>query len=339
MQVSLQRIWVTGGTGFLGSRVVKRLLTEGHHVQCLVRNRAAGEALAASLDKQDASRFELVLGSLNDREACRALVANGTRGLHIASSLTGSAAALFAANVIAMRTLLAAVHENRCDRFVLVSSIGVYGTQLLPAGAVLDESCGLDAAPHLRDPYTFSKIEQERVCWAARKDWNLPLVVVRPGVIYGPGRDVLSTRVGLRVGPLMLRMGGRQRLPYTYIDNCADAIVRAGLTEGIEGEAFNIVDDDLPTGIELINKHRSRVGPLRALPIPLWTLEPLARAYMAYVKYSRGQLPPVLTPYRVSALWNKVRYTNLKARTGLDWKCHTGLDEGLNMTLQPMKPR
>lgn len=131
-------------------------------------------------------------GQRLDGESCRELVSKGTRGFNIASSLAGSAAALFSSNVIATRTLLAALRAHQCDRFVLVSSIAVYGTGHLRSTSVIDETCPLDPSPHLRDPYTFSKVVQEHVCWSARTDWNLPLVVIRPGNIYGPGRDVLT---------------------------------------------------------------------------------------------------------------------------------------------------
>ncbi len=329
-------VWVTGAAGFLGTQVVGRLLAQGHDVCCLVRTRASAETLSASLNSNESARLKFVFGSLNNIDSCRELVSHGRIGYHIASSLAGSAAALFTTNVIATRTLLKAVREGGCQRFVLVSSIAVYGTYHLAKHAVLDESCGLDPSPHLRDPYTFSKVAQEQVCWTARADWGLPLVVVRPGMIYGPGRECLTARVGLRVGALFVRMGGRQALPYTYIENCADAVVKAGLTDGIEGEAFNILDDELPNGRQLINEQRRRVGPVRTLAIPLWALKPLSRYYTAYARYSKGQLPAILTPYRVSASWNSLGYSNVKARTRLGWTCAVDLAKGLQMTFDSL---
>ncbi|MEO5740450.1 MAG: NAD(P)-dependent oxidoreductase, partial [Vicinamibacterales bacterium] len=250
--MSTKTVWVTGGAGFLGRAVVKRLIADGHSVHCLVRSGTAARELSDSVPESDRSRLNVIRGALNDLDACRQLVASAPAGLHIASSLSGSAAALFSANVIATRTLLRAVRERACERFVLVSSIAVYGTSHLKAGEILDESSPLDPEPQSRDPYTFSKVAQERVCWEARADAALPLVVVRPGMIYGPGRECLSARVGIKVGPVLIRMGGHQPLPYTYVDNCADALVRAATLTGIDGETFNIIDDELPTGALLI---------------------------------------------------------------------------------------
>ena len=326
--------WITGGTGFLGSRVVRFLTEREIDVHCLVRSKGAAAALTRSLSPDAASRVTFVFGSLNDAAACEALAASAPIGYHIASSLSGSAAALFSANVIATRTLLQAVRASGCRRFVLVSSMSVYGTYELPGNTVLDEKCPLDPKPQDRDPYAFSKIVQEQICWAARTEWNLPLVVVRPGIIYGPGRDVLSARVGLKVGSLMVRLGGSQQLPYTFVDNCAEAVVLAGLQEGIDGEAFNIVDDDLPTGRELMRERRRHGARLPTIPVPLWAVLPMARWYTAYAKYSQGQLPSILTPYRAAAQWNTLRYLNTKAKTRLNWTCRIPLSEGLRRTLE-----
>src|SRR5436190_15864702 len=159
--MSSHSVWVTGGTGFLGSRVVRQLTERAFDVHCLVRSKKAAAALEGSLSPDAASRVTFVFGSLNDPEACRALAASAPIGYPIASSLGGSAAALFSANVVATRTLLQAARASACRRFVLVSSMSVYGTYHLPKKTVLDEGCPLDTAPQDRDPYAFSKIVQE----------------------------------------------------------------------------------------------------------------------------------------------------------------------------------
>ena len=97
---------------------------------------------------------------------------------------------------------------------------------------------------------------------------GVPLVVVRPGVVYGPGRDWISSRIGLRLGDRLLQMGGRHLVPYTYINNCQDAICLAGTTPGIAGEAFNVLDDDLPSANALLRRHLRDVGRLRVTSIP-----------------------------------------------------------------------
>jgi nucleoside-diphosphate-sugar epimerase len=184
----------------------------------------------------------------------------------------------------------------------------------------------------MRDSYTYSKIAEEKVAWEAYRE-GLPLVVVRPGVIYGPGRGCLSSRVGLRLGKLMARMGGDQALPYTFVDNCAGAIELTGRTPGVEGEAFNVIDDELPTGRDLLSRYRRAVEPLRVLPIPRWAIMPLSRLCESYHTWSAGQLPSVLTPYKSMAQWKPLRYTNARAKGVLGWEPEIGLVDGLQQTL------
>jgi nucleoside-diphosphate-sugar epimerase len=246
--------------------------------------------------------------------------------------MTGGAPMLFMNNVIATRAILAMIPGSAVKRFVLVSSLGVYGAGQLKKGATLDETTPLDPAPHRRDPYTYSKVAQERVAWQARETLGVPLVVIRPGVIYGPGRGAMSSRVGLRVGKLLLRMGGRQHVPYTYVDNCAAAIAAAVTAQGVEGQAFNIIDDDLPTAKHVLKHHRRSVERLHVLPVPHWAIGAASGLCEWYHRWSRGQLPAVLTRYKSAAQWGRLRYSNGKAKAVLGWRPAISFDEGLRLS-------
>src|SRR6185503_410371 len=98
---------------------------------------------------------------------------------------------------VGTRRLIAAAAEAGAERFVLVSSLAVCDTQGLRRRAVVDEALPLESQPQLRDPYTYSKVQQEIMARTECARLGLPLVIVRPGVIYGPGRGCLSARVGL----------------------------------------------------------------------------------------------------------------------------------------------
>jgi nucleoside-diphosphate-sugar epimerase len=280
-----------------------------------------GDAMAGSL--------EIVHGNLGDLAAARDILRSCDAVIHIAAALEGSVASLFASNVIGTRRLVAALRHAAVNRFVLVSSLGVYAAGQLKPGQFLDEHCALDPQPHRRDPYSYSKVMQERVVWEAHRTDGLPLVVVRPGVIYGPGRGTLSARIGLRVGRTFMRMGGSQRVPYTYVDNCADAIVAALHAPGAVGHAFNIVDDDLPTGRTVLERHRRDVEALRVIPVPQAALGALSGMCEWYHRWSNGQLPAVLTRYKTVAMWQELSYPNHRAKTVLGWRPAVQFDEGL----------
>jgi nucleoside-diphosphate-sugar epimerase len=320
---------VTGVTGFLGRRLVCQLLDEGWDVRCLARRPAGLEDLRTV----GTGRLEVRQGDLRRLDHHSDVVEGCDIVYHLAAELRGGTSALFLTNVVATRGLVGAAAREHIRRFVLVSSLGVYGTAHLRPGAVLDERCPPDPEPHRRDPYSYSKIAQEAVAWEAHRRGELSLVVVRPAVIYGPGREVITARVGLRLGDFVLQMGGRHRLPYTFVDNCAEAIRLAGIAAGVEGEAFNVVDDELPTGRQILRLYRCSVGRVRALTVPRPAIRPLSGLCEWYHERSRGQLPAILTCYKSNAQWKPLRYSNGKAKTRLGWRPRVGLDEGLQRTL------
>ena len=327
------KVLVTGGSGFLGRRLVARLLDRGMSVRCLVRRAASLETVGAA-----GGDLEVREGDIGRVDADSDILDGCDVVYHLASGLRGGTAGMFLTNVVAVRGLLAAAARPGIRRFVLVSSLGVYGTAGLSRGGALDESCPLDPAPQLRDPYSFSrKVAQEE--GGPREEHRrgaVRLVVVRPGVIFGPGREAITGRVGLRLGDFLLQMGGRHRLPYTYVDNCADAVLLAGIVPGVEGEAFNIVDDELPTGRQISRMHRRRVGRLRTLTIPRPAIRPLSHLCEWYHRSSRGQLPAVLTPYKSEAQWKPLSYPNAKAKSRLGWAPAIDLEEGLRRTFDSL---
>lgn len=325
---------VTGATGFLGRRLVKALCEDGCAVRCLVRPSSDIARLRDELGPLW-RLIDLKSVDLADRDACRAQLDRGDILFHLAAGLTGSASTLFLNTVVPTRAVLSAAAEADLQRVVMVSSLGVYGTVGLRRGELLNEDTPLESQPQRRDPYTFSKIVQEHVAQETREATGLPLVIVRPGVIFGPGRGVLSSRVGLQIGNLLIRMGGRQTLPYTYVDNCAAAIRQAGFATGVDGHAFNIIDDNLPTAAQLVRQLRRRRLKPRSLWVPAPCIGPLSGLYEWYSRYSQGQVPGVITRYRSSALWKPLRYTNDKARRVLNWKPEIAFDEAFDRSLTP----
>ncbi|MBX3439153.1 MAG: NAD-dependent epimerase/dehydratase family protein, partial [Planctomycetaceae bacterium] len=215
---------VTGAAGFLGRRLVRFLREDGLRVTCLVRPSTEVGPLQRAVGPSLWDGVDIRIVDLMDERGCHDALIGTSVVYHLAAGLGGGASTLFLNSVVPTRRLLAAAVAAGVPRFVHVSSLGVYGTQSYRSGDLVDEQSPVDPQPHRRDPYTFSKVVQERIVWESHQNEELPVVVVRPGVIIGPGRGVLSTRVGLSVGPYLIRMGGRQTLPYTYVDNCASAI-------------------------------------------------------------------------------------------------------------------
>ena len=329
-------ILITGAMGFLGRRVLRRLIERGGEaVRCLVRPGSDPVVLRASLkDLPATTQVEFFPASFNDPEALKRALDGIKIVYHIAASKSGSFAAQVANTVVGTENLMDAARDARVDRFVLVSSFAVMGVADLPRGAVVDESVALERHPEWRDPYAYAKQRQERLAWEYREKHGLPVVVVRPGVIYGPGVPVLTVRIGIEMFGWLLFLGGGNPVPLTHVDNCADAVVAAGRVEGVVGEAFNVCDDDLLSARQILRQYRRSVPGVRPVPIPYWLLKILARINVWYSEWSKGNLPIVFSPYVVDCIWKRQQFSNAKAVARLNWRPRITMREGLASVIE-----
>jgi nucleoside-diphosphate-sugar epimerase len=177
-------------------------------------------------------------------------------------------------SALATRNLMDAFLERgQPKRFVNVSSFAVYSNLELKRGAFLDETCPLENAPQERfDAYGFGKLKQEELVREYGGKRGLPYVIVRPGAVFGPGKLALSGRVGINTFGFFIHLGGSNRLPLTFVDNCAEAIVLAGPKPGIDGETFNVVDDDLPTSKQFFRAYKKRAKPTFSVGLPYFAV-------------------------------------------------------------------
>ncbi len=248
-------ILVTGASGFIGTRVVQRLLERGfHNIRCLVRPSSEAK-LGNFLGKDQSGAVEIFRGNLLSREDCLAVAKGAAAVIHLAAGRgEKSFPDAFMNTAVTTRNLLdACIEHGVCRRFVNVSSFAVYDNGHKTTGRVLDESCPLEAHPEVRgEAYCFAKTKQEEVVASYRDRYGLSVVTLRPGVVYGPGNLAISGRVGIDTFGVFLHMGGSNRIPLTYVDNCADAIVLAAVRPLDGSEAFNVVDDDLPSSASFL---------------------------------------------------------------------------------------
>jgi nucleoside-diphosphate-sugar epimerase len=179
----------------------------------------------------------------------------------------------------------------------------------------------MEDEPHLRgEAYCYAKVRQDELVQEYCKKYSIPYVIVRPGVVYGPGNRGLTGRVGVSTFGVFLHLGGSNRIPLTYVDNCAEAIVLAGLKRGVDGEIFNIVDEDLPTSRSFLRMYKKHAGYFRSIYVPGALSYILCSLWEKYSKWSKGQLPPVFNRRKWSANWKGTRYSNEKIRKLLGWQ-------------------
>jgi nucleoside-diphosphate-sugar epimerase len=315
---------------------VAELLARGTIVRCLVRRADAAMRLLdtmMALGRGNPGRLELVFGSLRDEPVDRSWLTECDAIVHAAGALRGAPSVLVRENVVATRALTDAAVNCRIRRFVLVSSLSVYASPSRPSCSVIDESSPVEPAPARRGAYVYSKVVQEAVCRDACRDRALPLVVIRPGVIFGPGRTFLSDRVGLHLGRLLALVDPDRLLPYTYVANCASAVAAAVLTNSLERETFNIVDDELPTARQLVEAFQQCGGDLRVLRVPGWAATSLSRLYGHWHARTHRQLPSAFLPFVIKSLYTPIAVSNAKAKARLQWQPRVDLQTALRMTM------
>ena len=327
------QVLVTGSTGFLGARVVANLLDHGcRRIRCLARPSSDLRRLEAVTRSRPAAGVEVIRGNLLSREDCE----RATRGVaviyHLAAGTgTKSFPDAFMNSVVTTRNLLDAILHHGClKRFVSISSFAVYTNRDKPRRGLLDESCPIDDRPALRgEAYSFAKTKQDELVMAYGRKHGLPYVLVRPGVVYGPGATGITGRVGSGAFGIFLHLGGGNIIPFTYVDNCAEAIALAGIREGVEGEVLNVVDDDLPTSRRFLRLYKRHVRPFPSVPVPRLAGYVLCFLWEKYASWSQGQLPPVFNRRAWHAYWKGSRYTNAKVKQRLGWTPRVPTAEGL----------
>jgi nucleoside-diphosphate-sugar epimerase len=267
-------LWaVSGGAGFLGLHLARRLLADGDAVRTLD---------VAALDDAELERsVEEIRGDVRDPGAARELVRGADVVVHAAAALPirGERSVIDSVNVGGTRTVLAEAFAAGVRRVVFISSTAVYGVPKVHPIAETAPLVGVGA-------YGTSKIEAERVCLDfARR--GLDVVVVRPKTFIGPERlgvfEILFDWVhdGRRIYVLG---NGENRYQLLAVEDLVDAVLLCARADGVAGEALNVGAQRFGTvrsDLEALIGHAhsaSRVTPVPARPaeIALRALE-LAR--------------------------------------------------------------
>ena len=314
------RVALTGATGYTGGRLLHRLLGRGDEVSILARG--------GSRPPREAAAARVVEGDLSDRGALDRLVEGAEAVVHVAAvyRTAGHPDAYYRdVNVGGTERLLESAARRGVRRFVHTSTVGVHGHVARPPA---------DEATPVRpgDVYQATKAEAEALALAFGRSHGVPVAVVRPAAIYGPGdtRHLKLFRAVAR-GRYAVVGSGRALYHPVYIDDLVEGFVLALDRPEAVGEAFIIGGPDYLTQSELallVARHtRGRVLPFR---VPAWPLQ-LAGSLCEAVCVPFGIEPP-LHRRRVD-FWTKSRAFSIeKARRVLGYAPSVGVDEGVART-------
>lgn len=321
---------ITGANGFLGVQVVKKVLSlTDYTVRCFLRSAKNLEELEL-LQRGYPGRIEILRGSLLSKGDCNRAVVGVDIIYHLAAAKNGAPAEMFLNSSVATdRLLTAVIATGQQIKVVFCSSFSVYGVAGIPHNTQIDELTPLEQEPLKRDIYSLTKSHQEALVKKYHVDHGLPVAILRPGVIYGPGSSGISPRVGLDLFGTFFHLGGNNSLPLTYVENCAEAFVFVSQKSDYNYDIYNIVDDSLITSRQFLKEYKKKVKNLRTIPINYTLMKVLSWFCEKYHTLSQGQLPDVFTRYKTASIWRKAKYSNQKLKK-LGWCPSVCTEEGLN---------
>lgn len=316
------RILVTGGTGFTGRALVKRLITEGHEVIALDYK----EGLKTG-ELRDMGA-EVIIGSVTDKAIIKKCMKNVEIVHHLAAAfreMNVPDSYYREVNVGGTRNTLEAAYSEKVKKFIYCSTCGVHGNIDNPPG---DEDAPIQPA----DYYQQTKYEAEPIVHEFYKK-GMKTVILRPAAIYGPGDPERFFMIFKRVAGGRFPMFGNGKTYYhpLYIDNLIDAHMLSMEDGKGDGEAYLIADEDYIEIKELVKKVADAMNV--QVSIPHFPVMPLVVAGHICEKMCKpfGITPPIF-PRRVDWYRQNRAFKIDKAKRDLEYQPKIDLDEGLRRT-------
>lgn len=316
------RMLVTGGTGFTGSALCRRLIEGGHQVRSLDNQPGLFH------DELKALGVEVHLGSVTDRELVGRLVDGCDRVFHLAAAfrlVNLGKKEYWNINVEGTRHILDAALETGAPRVINCSTCGVHGNVESPPAA---ETAPIAPA----DYYQYTKWEGEKLAmeYADRGQW---VTTLRPAAIYGPGDPERFYMLFKRVakGRFVFLGDGSATYHPLYIDNLVDALLLAAETEVANGQSYLIADElYLPIRDLVVRIAKALKTPCRMIHLPFWP----AYAVAAAVELAYKPLPAEPPIFRRRLDWFRQNraFDISKAEKELGFVARVGIDEGLLAT-------
>lgn len=320
------KVFLTGGTGFIGGEVARQLRARGDEVACLVRS----PGKAAKLTELGC---ELVAGDLGDEAAIRQGMAGCDAVIHAAAMYeVGIPAkqrpAMWEANVVGTERVMKAAQAEKIPRIVYVSTVGIFGNT---HKKVVDESYK-NPETDFTSYYEETKLEAHKVVQRLIDDEGLPAIIVQPGGVYGPGdtSQVADLLEQFFAGKLPLMPFPELGICMTHVEDIAGGIL-LGLDKGKLGETY-VISGPVTTmreAIETVAKVSGRKAPKRALPTGLMKMMIPVGPLVGKVMGQPPNLRELISSADGVTFW--ARYDKAERELGYSPR---GMEEGLRQTLE-----
>ena len=312
MNLKNQTVLVTGGGGFIGSRLCERLVQSGATVRAFVRYTSRAEiGLLRFLEPDILKKIEIIRGDLRDFSA----VEQASRGVDIVFHLGALISIPYSyvhpvetvqTNVLGTLNILEACRKSGA-KLVHTSTSEVYGTALR---VPIDEDHPLQG----QSPYSASKIGADKLVESYFRSFGLPTVTVRPFNTYGPGqstRAVIPTIITQALAGGVVRLGNLDAIrDFTYLDDTVEGFLLTAQADTWNGETYN-----LGSGEEI------SIGAIAALIFRLMGKQ-------AEIQLEKNRLRPEKSEVL------RLISDNRKAKLELGWQPTVGMEEGLQRTIR-----
>jgi 2-alkyl-3-oxoalkanoate reductase len=321
------RYLITGATGFVGGHLADACVRKEHTLSAIVRPTSD----VRDLEKLGATIYR---GELSNANLVRQAVTEADVIVHCAAKVGdwGPIDEYRQVNVECLRVLLdACKSQGLFPRFIHMSSLGVYATRHHHG---TDESEPLPRSHG--DGYSQSKVEAEQVALQYHKEWDIPVVILRPGFVYGPRDTTVMPRIidALRNNRLRYPGGGGAAMNLIFIDNLVNAVFLAVDSEQAVGQVYNLTDGEFVSKRQFIGTIADAMGlPHPTRTPPLWFAWAVTWCAERLAKLKGAKKAPLFNFPRLKFIAYNLDFSIQKAMTELGYRPRVNFEEGIGETM------
>ncbi len=307
------KCFVTGGTGFIGSHIVRMLVQKGHDVTVLIRE-------DSSLDLLEGLHIETTVGDVTDIESLKRSMSEDIKWFfHNAAVMAdwGGKSHFFPVNVEGTRNVLDVILEKGIPNVLFTSSTAVYGFPNTEDPMTENQEYNPD------NWYQRSKLESEKLVWQYRDDYDIKAAAVRPPLVLGHG-DMFTGPIlieKIRNGNMYWFSGGKNTQSFVHAEDVARALILAAENiDKADGKAYNVTSFTVKFR-ELVESLREELDAEEAVKsIPYSLAVGLGKISGALARTFNRSKAPLITAFRVKMLGSEYVIDDSKIRKELDYE-------------------
>ncbi|MFC1516238.1 NAD-dependent epimerase/dehydratase family protein [Thermodesulfobacteriota bacterium] len=322
-----QKVLITGATGFLGQRLVNRFHHEGARVIAASRTAVS----KANLFPSDVQPVDM---DITNPDTLPSVLENVEIVIHAAAKVGdwGRPQTFVESILNGTENLLNALNREKLKQFIYISSVAVYGSD---RAGVMKEDLEVDVLPW---PYAAAKAAAEKVVMEFYSHYNIPVTIIRPANVFGPGSGIWTDRPAeiIRKGMMNLPSGfGKSNT--VFVENVVEGIVCACTHPAAIGEIFNISDDYLVGWDEFFLNYAAVFGKSKIVVLPVWLMKATA-ILLESISGLTGK-PPLITRIAIDFLRFRGTYSIEKARRLLGYQPPFSRDKAFRITREYLEEK